>query len=509
MRCWISLHHPLLGLETFRPRWFDPDVDVPGSDLPGSDVLIEHGRVALMSETAAYNGIRVGMREGGALMLCPEARLFYRDAQKEYAALEGIALAMMQFTPEVALAPEASLLMEVTGSLKLFRGPHTLSRLVRATVHALGFSVQLGMAPTAQGAWLLARYPQERRRRFRRVLKMGSMTRRLDALPCILLPAVRPHREWLEGIACKTLGQLRKLPHAGLQRRSSKQVIDSLERAYGLAPELFEWIRVAPTFSAWLELPSRVDHTEALLFAARRLVLQMVGWLRAQQLAVSRFALSLEHERGRHAIDPTWIEIALAEPAWHEEHLVRLLKERLDRIELAASVIALRLEAKQLSPMLPPTESLFREAGGTTADYHRLLELLTARLGRHSVLTPAMVADYRPEVCNEWMPADAFSAQSRQHRFSAANALEMPSQMERPFWMLSVPLPLMMHDYRPFYGSPLKLINGPERIECGWWDGSLAVRDYFIAQGEEGARYWLFRERSGNDWRWFLHGLFA
>jgi protein ImuB len=494
MRCWIVLHLPLLGLETFRPRWCEP----------GSDVLIEHGRVSLMSETAAYNGIRAGMREGGALLLCPEASLFYRELSKEQAALQDIALAVMQFTPEVALAAESSLLMEVTGSLKLFHGARSLSSLVRATVHALGFTVQIGMAPTAQGAWLLARFPRERRR-VRRTLTIACMSRHLDALPCILLPAVRPHREWLEGIACKTLGQLRKLPHAGLQRRSSKELINSLEHAYGLAPELFDWIRVAPTFSAYLELPSRVDHAEALLFASRRLVLQMVGWLRAQQLAVSRFALSLEHERGRSALAPTPIEIALAEPAWHEAHLLRLLKERLERTELSASVIALRLEARDMSPMLPPTESLFPEAGGTMTDYRRLLELLTARLGRHSVLSPAAVEDYRPEVGNEWMPADA----AVQVRSSSASVCEMPPQMERPFWMLAIPVPLMMQDHRPFYGSPLKLVGGPERIECGWWDGGLAVRDYFIAQGEEGARYWLFRERSGNDSRWFLHGLFA
>lgn len=480
-----------------------------GIDLPGTEVLIEHGRVVLMSETAAYNGIRAGMREGGALMLCPDAALFYRDAQREQSALQDIALAVMQFTPEVAAAAEFTLLMEVTGSLKLFRGARNLSLLVRETVHALGFSVQLGMAPTAQGAWLLARAPRQRQGRIRRVLKPSSMRRQLDAMPCSALPTLRPHREWLEGIACKTLGQLRKLPHAGLQRRSSKEVIDSLEQAYGLAPELFDWIRVPPTFSAWLELPGRIDHAEALVFASRRLILQMVGWLRAQQLAVSRFALSLEHERGRSAVEPTAIEIALAEPAWHEAHLLRLLIERLDRTELRASVIALRLQANAVSPMLPPTDSLFPEAGGTTADYHRLLELLAARLGRQSVLVPAAIEDYRPEVCNEWMPADARSEQSRQARPSPAGVSDMPARMERPFWMLSIPVPLMMHEHRPFYGSPLKLVGGPERIECGWWDGSLAVRDYFIAQGEEGARYWLFRERSGNDWHWFLHGLFA
>jgi protein ImuB len=45
--------------------------------------------------------------------------------------------------------------------------------------------------------------------------------------------------------------------------------------------------------------------------------------------------------------------------------------------------------------------------------------------------------------------------------------------------------------------------------EAGWWDGALALRDYFVAQGEEGACYWIYRERDAGHARWFLHGLFA
>jgi protein ImuB len=53
------------------------------------------------------------------------------------------------------------------------------------------------------------------------------------------------------------------------------------------------------------------------------------------------------------------------------------------------------------------------------------------------------------------------------------------------------------------------LLSGPERIEAGWWDGALALRDYFVAQGEEGACYWIYRERDASSARWFLHGLFG
>jgi protein ImuB len=38
------------------------------------------------------------------------------------------------------------------------------------------------------------------------------------------------------------------------------------------------------------------------------------------------------------------------------------------------------------------------------------------------------------------------------------------------------------------------------------------TRDYFIAEDQEGRRFWLFREglyRQGMNPRWFLHGFFA
>lgn len=483
------MHLPHLPLETFRPRWSEP----------GRHVVVDRERVLAMSAEAAADGVRRDMRRAGVHTLCPDAILHEHDLVREQEALDSIALALLQYTPEVALTEEASLLLDVTASLRAFGGRLTLCRLVRASVDALGFTPQVGMAPTAQGAWLLARYRTERRNAQRRVAGMESMTRRLDALRCTLLPALRPYQEWLEGIGCYTFADLRRLPRAGLQRRCGKEVLDGLDRAYGHAPELFEWVQAPKTFSAQLELPDRIEHAEAVLFAARRLLLQMTGWLVAQQLAVSRFMLLLQHERGRFAIPPTPVEIALADPVWHEEHLTRLLKERLGRVELAAPVIGLRLEAAQVSAMQPPTESLFPDPGGSPADYHRLLELLTARLGDRGVLAPSPRADHRPEVCNAWVPAATVNR-------------PVPSTVqlaERPFWMLETPLALMVQEHRPFYGSQLRLIKGPERIECGWWDGGLVVRDYFIAQGTASTCYWVYRERMGEDVCWYLQGLFG
>ena len=85
-------------------------------------------------------------------------------------------------------------------------------------------------------------------------------------------------------------------------------------------------------------------------------------------------------------------------------------------------------------------------------------------------------------------------------------------------WLLPQPEPLIERHSRPLLdGAPLQLLSGPERIEAGWWDcgeGTLAERDYFIAQAVDGALVWIYRARlplSGpeSEQGWFLQGRFG
>jgi protein ImuB len=493
MRLWIGLYLPQLPLEVFCPNW--------SSDV--GSVVLEQERVLAASPAARAAGVQVGMRRGGVLMLMPEARLYERSAAHEAEALHAVAMALLQYTPLVAQAEESTLLIDIGASLRLFGGIRALCRRVRANLRALGFTAALSCAPTARGAWLLAR------RNAGRALKMDSLTRRLNRLPATLAPPARPFAAWFEGIGCFNLGDMRRLPRPGLQRRCGRPLLDLLDAAYGLSPELFDWIEAPTTFHAKIELFDRIENADALLAGAHRLLLQLTGWLCARQLAVERITFQLEHERGRVARAPTALELALAEPTWRDEHLVRLLKERLAKLVLEAPVIGIVLEALQVQPMAPPSESLFPEPGGSEEDRVRMLELLVARLGPDNVLQAAPQADYRPEEANRWVPVQEKIRES-------ARAAQMPPDLQslpRPTWLLAKPIALLMRNHRPFYGSPLRMASTPERIEAGWWSES-QTRDYFIAEGQDHALYWVYRERivgGGEDAEpcWFLHGLFG
>src|SRR5204862_7827906 len=160
--------------------------------------------------------------------------------------------------------------------------------LLRGSLQKLGFSGVLGVAPTARGAWLLARAGGGR------ALKLDSLLRRLHRLPVGLLPPLQRQQRWLDGIGCQTIGDLVRLPRPGLQRRCGIEVLDMLDTAQGLAPEMHEWITAPPSFKAKLELFGRIDNTDLLLAGACRLLQQLTGWLCAHQFAVSRIRLLLE-----------------------------------------------------------------------------------------------------------------------------------------------------------------------------------------------------------------------
>lgn len=500
---------PQLSIDAFRPNWL-ADIGI---------VVLDKNRVVARSAVAQAAGVQLGMRSSSVQMLLPDAEMKQRDSERESAALHTVALVLLQYSPQVVVAEQASILINVGASLRLFGGVRHLCRHVMKTMAALGMHATLGCAATARGAWLFAHSvvrnaatsSMTTSRSGKVCLSPNKLPHRLDRLPVSLLPAAEPWLGWLQGIGCHQLGALRQLPRAGLQRRCGKALLHSMDCAYGEATELYQWLEAPPEFKARAELPDRIEQADAILAFARILLLQLCGWLSNRQLAITKFQLQLEHERGRQAIAPTLLEINLAQATWREEHLSRLLKERLAQLKLNAPVIVIRLHAMQVEAMQAPSASLFPEPGGSKEEQHRLLELLVARLGAENVLQAAPQMDHRPEIANAWVSVMSDVAQKRKLLLGS----NQPSTMDRPAWLLAQALPLKMHQHRPCYGSALKLMSPAERIEAGWWNGQLVTRDYFVAENAEHVRCWIYRERinplnqNDADAAWYLHGLFG
>ena len=417
---------------------------------------------------------------------------------------QGIAVWALQFTPRVAKTDQA-VLLEVAQSLRLLGGVDNVHQLVETGAMELGVS-HLAWAPTSLAALACAR------------VGIGDgfaqpLAQVLDRLPLGCIDAVAAHGATLSRLGCKTLADVRKLPRGGISRRFDSQLLLALDQAYGLRSEAYPWVRLPETFSAQLELPGRVDTAPGLMFGARRLLVQMGGWLAARHSGVRAFTLHWSHDtmRSKDAGAGGEITVRTAQATQNVEHLRKLLDENLAKLRLQAPASDLLLSATEVAPFLEQSGALVPDDRSTGEALALVLERIAARLGKGRVLRPVMTEDSRMEWMNHWQPMDTQRV--------ANKVRQVPGP--QPTWILKTPLRLDVLGERPLYQGPLQLLLGPERVEGGWWhrakqpDGQQhtlnVTRDYWVALSQHAGALWVFQQRLPKDTAasWFLHGIFA
>ena len=437
--------------------------------------------------------------------LLPEA--LPSDESRRTEATSGLATWCLQFTPRVAviepLTESPAVVMELDASVRLFGGKRKLVERVREGSADLGVR-QLAWAPTSLAAVAVGRSGASNG--FAKPLEQV-----LDRLPLEMLARVSTHRATLTRLGCKTLGDVRKLPRGGLSRRFDAELLGALDQAYGLLPEAHSWVQLPEDFHMKSELPSRIEHAPAILFGARRLLVQMAGWLAARQCGVTAFTLRWCHDamRAKSAGDGGELVVRTAAPTRDVEHLTRLLAEHLSKVELLAPVGDLELLATEVHSLEDKGLTLFPEPQQAGESLALVLERIAARLGPERVLRPVMTEDHRVEWMCHWQPAP----------LARAKKLARSVDIAQPTFVLPEPLRLATRGERPMYQGVLLLLVGPHRVEGGWWDRVVVDgqeemrnvgRDYWVALSEHAGVLWVFQTRLGNDEAaWFLHGTFA
>jgi protein ImuB len=432
----------------------------------------------------------------------------------------------LRYTPKVARCNDV-LLLEVAASARLWGG---LSALLQ---HVLASNKPVTLAGYAQAATSFiatARLSVAPATPSTVALEVPA-----DALPLHTLAAAQPHLETFARLGVVTWGQLSALPRAGLSRRFGAGLLNALDQAYGVGPDIYPWLTLPEVFDVPLELPSQVESAPALLFAARRLLAQLKVWLQLRHLGVLRLELIWQMDERRHTAHQGVLPLHTAQPTQDTIHLQRLLSEHLAHVSLSAPVHTLRLRTLETQVLGSQSGSLVfgshREGDGLT----QMLERLSARLGADRVLQLQPRMDHRPEQMQAWLSAtqsvavDAMNTRAGGRKILKAKKLAMDAptfwaQGTAPTWLLTEPLKLAVHQQHPHYQGPLTLLAGPQRLEAGWWGGGeLALRDYFVARGSLAVLLWIYRERlhrsasdgsDGLDRRvaqpeWYLHGFFA
>lgn len=407
----------------------------------------------------------------------------------------------LRFSPRVAWA-EGALLVEASGSLRLFGGRQPLLRLLLNAHPDLG-PATWACGPNSLVALALLRCKQQ---------GLPKPTRLPDALPLAWLAAAAPHLGLLERTGIVTWGQLRALPRAGVARRFGAALLEALDIAWGARPETHDWVVAPEAFDLGAELAQVASSAADLQLPAGQLFDRLQLWLQARNRGVLalelEWTLDLKRLNGMQLPPRQQLLLRTAQATQDTAHLRKLLAEQLARFTLAAPANHLRLRSVETVPWGGATTSLLPNEQRAGERLHQLVERLSARLGEANVVVPVARADHRPECKQQWAPAR-----------SATPAAPPEADALYPSWVLPQPLRLRLQGETPCFGGPLRRLARLYRVETAWWEPEGAcLRDYFVARSPQAGLVWIYRERPqhladglahGGSFRWYLQGLYA
>jgi protein ImuB len=493
-RLWLALEFPALPISALGP--------VP-PDAPPLAVSVHEGRIASLlgvDARARDAGVREGMSVTAATLICPSLQVRRHDPMCEAAALQGLAAWCGRYTSQVSLRPPRALVLEIGASLRLFGGLGSLLERMRDELRALGHAVVAGVAPTPAAARLLARAAVGTP-----VIMIERLAAALAGVPvtCMDLPP-RVCAD-LHALGVYTFADCARLPRDGLNRRFGPQLLLLLDRALGRRADPQSWWTPPPVFQRRLDLAFESADRAVLLQAARCVLHELGGFLRARACAACALELQLAHRNA----PATRVVLELVSPSRDPEQLLSLVAERVQRVPIAREVLYLGLRVDRLVPLAPQSGDLFaHRASGAGAAVPRgeadvLVQRLGARLGRDAVHALVRIADHRPEHA---------SAEPAWHQCAVRSGTAQGSPPAlpcgMPLWLLPQPRRLDGGTAAAMLDGALHMEQGPWRIESGWWDGQDVARDYYVARSTRGTRYWVFRERR-EPRHWFVHGIFA
>jgi protein ImuB len=468
-------------------------------------------RVLDCNERAAALGIQPSMplseaRSLPALRQCrPVIQLHAPECDRQ--ALESLASSCEEFSPLVGLDDASepdSLLLDITGLERFFRGERNLAKQAISTLQARGYHACVAIADTPSAAWAMARF-QNHQRRFT-VVPAGKHPPLL-ALPLAGLRLSESTNEILMRLGLTQIGEVARLDRASLKARFGPEIGIRLDRLLGVREEVITPQHQQTCFrESWTwEYPT--TNSESLQHVLNHLLQRLTLALEAQQQGCLELTCQLNHE-----LTPSvCLQVALFQPTASAKNLCELVQLQFDRLRLAGPVSELHLTATKVATLSWRQHGLFADTSPTRSTaLAGLINRLSSRLGPKQVVRFQTKCVAVPEHAFAYVPAITSSPRrtNQKSRFALG---------ERPLWLNAKPRSLQVRAMNPenlpvevFYGNKSYQIvehGQVERIESAWWRGRMVRRDYYRVTTNTGECFWLFQRLQ--DARWFLHGEFA
>lgn len=465
----------------------------------------DRGRMLIkaVSPAAMKKGISAGMVVADARAILPELKIFHDKPGIEEKLLKSLAIWCLRFTPIAAPDLPDGLLLEISGCPHLWGGEQPYLNDIITKLKGAGYTVKAAIADTIGAAYAEARYGK-----CSSIVEPGQQMEAISLLPPAALRLDTPVLERMRQLGFYKAGSFIKMPRSALRRRFGQELLNRIDQASGQAIEVLEPVQPPVEFQKRLPCLEPIKTRTGIEIALKMLLEQLCKQLlqESKGLRVASFK--------SYRLDGTVqkIEIGTNRPVRNTPHLLKLFEQKIDKIQPEFGIELFVLEAPATENLSAQQESIWGAAGvdGESEELTNLLDRIGGRIGAGAINRYLPVEHYWPE-------RSIIPASSLFEKPATAWRIDRP----RPIRLLSSPEPIKVvfpiPDYPPmlfiYKGKihNIKKADGPERIEREWWLDKSLVRDYYVVEDEEGARYWLFRSGhySNDRAEWFLHGFFA
>jgi protein ImuB len=466
-------------------------------------------RVVTAADAAAEAaGLRSGMPAAKAQVLVPGLLMQDADPIADMAALERLALWVLQrVAPIVAADPPDGIVIDSTGTDHLHGGEAAMLEALVGRLAMSGVTAHAAIADTWGAAHALARFAADPVI----IAPAGHGAAVLDPLPVAALRLPPGMAADLRVLGFDLVRDLLAQPRAPLTLRFGPDLARRLNQALGELAEPIEPIRPPDLIEVRRPFAETIGAAETIARYIGKLTSQLCTALEENGLGARRLDLLCHRVDNRTEA----VRVGMAQPVRDAKRLTRLLCDQIERIDPGFGIELMTLAATIAEPLeRRQTASGLIEVA--TPDISDLVDTLANRVGERAIYRAAPVASDVPErsVCR--IPA-----------LSPDTGTTWPSHWPRPARLLPHPERIeaiaLLPDHPPASFTwrgvrrRVKRADGPERIHAEWWkrDAELAaIRDYFRVEDQSGERYWIYRAGNGEDpatgsHRWYLHGVFG
>lgn len=481
-------------------------------------------RLVAVNVTAARAGLRPGLPLADARALEPALRVMPANPLEDQRALAALAGWCGQYSPWTAPSGleadgSAGIWIDITGCDHLFGGEAELLAGLTNRLRHHGYTARAAVADTPGAAWAIARHSTSQEDGL--VVPPGAQSQALTALPIAALRLTASQCEELDRLGLRRIADLLDLPRSGLTARFGSALVRRLDQALGDLDEPISPREPPHRLRFRMNFPEAVGRPEDILAATERLLTAATAKL--ETLGQGARLLKLYLYRLDTEVDS--IAIGTSRPNREPAHLLRLAREKLDRLPPPKSVesnVETVLLTINRAEKLDLAQTGLNTNGSATA---------TVGIDQLGGLADRLICKLGPENVVRLLPRESHLPE----RAQIAEPVGRPGQPITTTWPLPRPRPIRLlprpepiSAMAPVPDDPPVLFrwrrrlfhiaraDGPERLSPEWWRSEnplgIETRDYYRVEDNHGQRFWLYRHglyRTGVEPQWFLHGFFG